>query len=193
MKKAILAASCDLFAKNGFDATSIIEIAREMGISTGTIMYHFGAKENILLAVLEQHNESLVECLLQSTKGSVRLEHTIENFIAAFFEHLEANTSSWRVFLQTSVGQNSKRDDALSSLPMILRFLNFLIKKNVQEGSCSELDPDLSTQISEMLMGAAWMRLALGRSSRELQRGIVGLLGKEDIGNKSGKRKGNAG
>jgi AcrR family transcriptional regulator len=189
MKKAIVAASCELFAKKGFDATSILEIAREMGISTGTIMYHFGAKDNLLLAVLEQHNESLVECLLHATKGSMRFDRTIENFIDAFFSHLENNPASWRVFLQTSITQNSKSEDALSSLPMILKFLNFLIKKNAQEDTGLEINPDLSTQISEMLMGAAWMRLALGRPSHELQRGIIDQLQKKDKGNRPGKRK----
>ncbi|MGA9325265.1 MAG: TetR family transcriptional regulator [Salegentibacter sp.] len=41
-----------LFAENGFDGTSVRQIAREAGINVAMISYYFGSKENLLSALL---------------------------------------------------------------------------------------------------------------------------------------------
>ena len=38
----------ELFAKKGYDATSIEEITSVVGIAKGTLYYHFSSKEEIL-------------------------------------------------------------------------------------------------------------------------------------------------
>ncbi len=49
----IIAAARDLFSRKGYHGTSIPEIARGAGISTGLIYYIFASKEDILLASCE--------------------------------------------------------------------------------------------------------------------------------------------
>ncbi|MBI2890422.1 MAG: TetR/AcrR family transcriptional regulator [Nitrospirae bacterium] len=48
-KKAILEAAAQCFSKKGYMATSLGDIARECGVSTGLLTYHFGTKEGLLL------------------------------------------------------------------------------------------------------------------------------------------------
>lgn len=50
----ILRAARRTFAKRGYDATSVREVARELGIDAALIAHHFGAKETLWLAVVEQ-------------------------------------------------------------------------------------------------------------------------------------------
>ncbi|MGU3781361.1 TetR/AcrR family transcriptional regulator [Burkholderia metallica] len=50
----ILRAARKMFAKRGYDATSVREIARELGIDAALIAHHFGTKETLWLAVVEQ-------------------------------------------------------------------------------------------------------------------------------------------
>jgi AcrR family transcriptional regulator len=50
----IIAAARDLFSRKGFHGTSIPDIARAAGISTGLIYYIFASKEDILLACCEE-------------------------------------------------------------------------------------------------------------------------------------------
>ena len=50
----ILAAAQNLFSRNGYHGTSIPDIARAAGISTGLIYYNFPSKEEILLACYEE-------------------------------------------------------------------------------------------------------------------------------------------
>lgn len=50
----IIAAARNLFSRKGFHGTSIPDIARAAGISTGLIYYVFASKDDILLACCEE-------------------------------------------------------------------------------------------------------------------------------------------
>ncbi|WP_407894316.1 TetR/AcrR family transcriptional regulator [Lacticaseibacillus sp. N501-2] len=51
-QQAVLAASLELFAQKGYDATSTADIAHRAGVSEGTIFKRFRTKEGLLQAVL---------------------------------------------------------------------------------------------------------------------------------------------
>ncbi len=51
----ILEAAAELFARNGFDRTSVDEIAKSAGLSKGAIYWYFPSKEKILIALAEQY------------------------------------------------------------------------------------------------------------------------------------------
>lgn len=47
-KEKIIETSTELFSKNGFDSTSVDEIAREAGVNKALIYYYFKSKEDLL-------------------------------------------------------------------------------------------------------------------------------------------------
>lgn len=49
----ILLAAKELFEEQGFDHTSVREIANRAGVNVALINYHFGSKENLFLSVME--------------------------------------------------------------------------------------------------------------------------------------------
>lgn len=53
-KKEILDAAQELFGIKGYDATSVADIMKKVGIAKGTLYYHFQSKEEILDAVIER-------------------------------------------------------------------------------------------------------------------------------------------
>ncbi|MDF2836236.1 MAG: TetR family transcriptional regulator [Paenibacillus sp.] len=55
VKLRILAAAKSLFAKQGFDGTSIRQICEEAGANVALVSYHFGGKENLFGALLESY------------------------------------------------------------------------------------------------------------------------------------------
>jgi AcrR family transcriptional regulator len=55
-RRQIIAAASELFARNGFEGTSIREIAAASGVLSGSLYYHFPSKEDLLFTV---HQESL--------------------------------------------------------------------------------------------------------------------------------------
>ncbi|MGW0436474.1 TetR/AcrR family transcriptional regulator [Micromonospora sp. NPDC003197] len=65
-RELILTAAAELFAAKGYRQTTFADVAERSGISRGSIPWHFGSKEGLLLAVLEQ-SVSLVQASLDDT------------------------------------------------------------------------------------------------------------------------------
>ncbi len=53
-QEKILQAALELFAKEGYNATSTSKVARHAGVSEGLIFRHFQNKEGLLQAILEE-------------------------------------------------------------------------------------------------------------------------------------------
>jgi AcrR family transcriptional regulator len=60
-KTKIFDVSVDLFSKKGFDAVSIREIAREVGIRESSIYNHYPSKENILDVIFQYFKKELTK------------------------------------------------------------------------------------------------------------------------------------
>lgn len=53
VKARILAAAKKLFARQGFEATTVRQICEEAGANVALVSYHFGGKDNVFAALLE--------------------------------------------------------------------------------------------------------------------------------------------
>ena len=53
-KRKIFETSMELFAKKGYEATSIEEITSVVGVAKGTLYYHFSTKEEIFYFLVEE-------------------------------------------------------------------------------------------------------------------------------------------
>ena len=51
-RQALISAAAQLFHRKGYDATSTREIAAQVGMQPGSPFYHFGNKQDLLLAVM---------------------------------------------------------------------------------------------------------------------------------------------
>ena len=51
----LVAAAARVFARSGFHGASVDEVAREAGFTTGAIYWHFGGKDELFLAALEDY------------------------------------------------------------------------------------------------------------------------------------------
>ncbi|MCB0963878.1 MAG: helix-turn-helix transcriptional regulator, partial [Acidimicrobiales bacterium] len=56
----LLLAAEDLFATRGIDAPSLAEITQAAGsANTGAVHYHFGGREELLAAIVDEHRTAL--------------------------------------------------------------------------------------------------------------------------------------
>lgn len=74
-KEKILIAALELFANEGFSSTSTSKIAKKAGVSEGLIFRHFGNKEGLLQAILEEGENKIkslfVDIVMDSDPKSV--------------------------------------------------------------------------------------------------------------------------
>jgi AcrR family transcriptional regulator len=79
----IVRRAMDLFQANGYNATSLQDIASAAGCSKATVLYHFSGKPAVLAAVLEPAAADLAE-LVHAADGlsrSAAQEFAIERFV----------------------------------------------------------------------------------------------------------------
>ena len=78
-RKRLLDAAERLFARHGFDATSVDDVAEAAGFSKGALYYNFESKDELLEALVERNIADLVTSLESALEGA----HTIEEKLAA--------------------------------------------------------------------------------------------------------------
>jgi AcrR family transcriptional regulator len=73
-RERILDVALDLFTEQGYDATSLREIAERLGVTTAALYYYFPSKEDILLALHLRLHEFGKDALIRMETGPVTLE-----------------------------------------------------------------------------------------------------------------------
>jgi AcrR family transcriptional regulator len=93
-KNKILDAAETLFARDGYDATSLRSITTEAAVNLAAVNYHFKSKEALLQAVFARHLQPLAEqrkamleaYLATAGDGSIKLEPILSAFIRPVLE-----------------------------------------------------------------------------------------------------------
>lgn len=86
-----------LFARQGYDGTSIEQLARAAGISRPIVYEHFGSKDGIYLACLRRARAELDEAIARGVEGVEDLEARLRAGMDAAFEFIEADPARWSV------------------------------------------------------------------------------------------------
>jgi AcrR family transcriptional regulator len=104
-RRAILEAAIELFGRQGYQGTGLSAIAQEAGITASAITHHFGSKEGLLRAVLDEHDArsaarlsahagrgvtGLIDALLDNADHMTRNVHLATLHTTLQAEHLEA-------------------------------------------------------------------------------------------------------
>ena len=96
-KQKLLKAARRIFARDGFEASKIDEIARAAGFTRGAFYAHFPAKEDLFFALLEQQAErrlaSIGEVLEQQADDDGRWKALREHYVA------NLNDRQWPILL----------------------------------------------------------------------------------------------
>ena len=69
-KARALAVALDLFSRDGYDATSMREIAEELGVTKAALYYHFTGKEDLVRGILNQFMGEVDEVVAWAATGA---------------------------------------------------------------------------------------------------------------------------
>ena len=118
----IIAAVLESIAEVGFQRTTASEITRRAGVTWGAVQHHFGAKDGILRAVLEDSFERFAARLEGVSLGSTSLSKRVGLFIDRAWEHFGSSEyrSSFEILLHylgredARASRSASADDATS-------------------------------------------------------------------------------
>ena len=84
-RSAILAAACELAARDGLEGLTIGGLAERMNMSKSGVFAHFGSREDLQIAVLQAYERRFVDEVLvpglQAPRGLVRLQAILGHWL----------------------------------------------------------------------------------------------------------------
>lgn len=98
MKENILAASTKLMAKKGIKNTSLADIAKEVGISKGTLYYHYSSKDDIICDMADMHLKVITNALIECLKDT-GFHSSTEEFISVVLNKIAAIENHGRIHM----------------------------------------------------------------------------------------------
>ena len=110
-RASLLQAAARVYARSGFGGATLDEVAAEAGFTKGAVYSHFGSKENLLLALLEEHLASQVaEQIELFDRERTTWERPLAGS-ARWMERLEEDPDAFRLFVELWV--YAQRDERL--------------------------------------------------------------------------------
>ncbi|HTT65938.1 MAG TPA: TetR family transcriptional regulator [Bryobacteraceae bacterium] len=90
-RSRILEAAMDLFRRQGFEETTMREIAAEAAVATGAAYYYFDSKDAIALAFYDQAQQDLEPLIGQALAGGKHLRDRLGALLEAKLKYFEPN------------------------------------------------------------------------------------------------------
>lgn len=165
----ICAVATRLFARRGFDGTSLQSIADEVGVAKQTLLYHYSSKEvlrqRVLSKLLEHWGRRLPKILAAVTSGPRRFEALTEELLRFFRDDPDRARLLVRELLDNPTGMSQLLADKLR--PWLL-----LVGQYVREGQAiglvhADVDPEaylLNTIVTVVVIvaGEPMLEAAIG-------------------------------
>ncbi|MFN3465467.1 MAG: TetR/AcrR family transcriptional regulator [Terricaulis sp.] len=110
-REAILDAALKLFAERGFEAASIRDIALRADISHAVIRQHFGAKDDLWRAAVEQMFARFAQEMDADSWGGNRpLPERLEAFLRNYVIYCARHPEHVRIMMHESLGESERLD-----------------------------------------------------------------------------------
>ncbi len=147
----VLRRAVELFIRQGYDATSMGDLAAELGLTKSAIYHHVPSKEALLSAALDEALDGLASAIddaaaQTSDSAYERLRTAVRRSVEVLVAHLPAVTLLLRVR-----GNSEVEVSAIARRRVIDEKLAGLVREAVEEGSLrADLEPEL---VSRLLFG----------------------------------------
>ena len=110
-KKRALATAIELFASQGFDGTSTLQIAAQAGVSQATIFKYFKTKEDLLLAILEPVIPKIKDEFFSNLLAYEKLQEAVHFLVQDRWTFIKANAPLLKILMQQFLtNQNFKME-----------------------------------------------------------------------------------
>lgn len=136
-----------MFAKQGYEATSLREIARLAGVDPALMVHHFGSKEGLWLAVVDQiaaQLTPLVETTKQLRSSRMSLVERIRQALILFIDSLFESPDIGMLYSTATTEQGDRLNILVERMvgPYREAFVPLLIDA-IEAGKVKQHDPNL--------------------------------------------------
>ncbi|MFZ6029610.1 MAG: TetR/AcrR family transcriptional regulator [Chloroflexota bacterium] len=107
-RAALISAARQCFAANGYFNVRIADIARQAGMSQGSIYWYFASKEELLKAVLSEAFESLGSLMAQAAAGTGSARQKLDDLIDRLLNHARQGSDLTAIMISMLGYQNGE-------------------------------------------------------------------------------------
>jgi AcrR family transcriptional regulator len=104
-KRLIEDAASRLFAEQGYEGTSIEQIATAAGVTKPVVYLHFSSKQNLHLALLAKHRDELLGQLASDMRAPGALEYRIVDVATRWFAYVQSHPYAWQMLFKDTTGE----------------------------------------------------------------------------------------
>lgn len=174
-RAAITVAAGKLFAEQGFEGTTAAQIARDAGLSAGSVFYYFADKRAVFRAIFEEDipvSTALVERTAKATDPVAAILAMVD---ALAVDALSPHASGILVELLRQVDRDPELAEVVAANAAIVHGgLTALIDRGIQAGSVDdELAPEEAATWVQSIIDSAYLTADPARDPRPMLRRIV--------------------
>ena len=175
----ILQVAEQLFAEEGFDGTSVRDIAKKANINVAMISYYFGSKEKLLEALVLYRISSMRLHLENLYQENISPIEKIEKLIVYYIERVNKNRCMYQI-LHFELS-NKKREINLEAFTKVknqnLKFLEGIIKEGQEQGM---FQSDVNVTLLPTIIIGSFIHFQM---NKVYYKEILGLQTEEDFEN----------
>ncbi len=166
--KTILEAARAVFARKGFAAALVDDIADEAGIAKGTVYLYFPSKKDIYLAALVEELQRFHEQTLDAVNAAVGAREKIRAFAQVGLTNCTSHGDFLRIYVSefnNQIQDPSRKPKELASIhKKRVSHLTAIIEEGIQAGEIKQVRPAAAAATVFDVLRGMWHRQLLGQS-----------------------------
>lgn len=144
VRRKIIDAASALYAKKGFTATSIEEIAEEAGVSLPVTYHYVKKKSEIMRMIMEDVLSTFQESLINEIKGIEDPEERLAIAVVLYFRVVEQHREKALLIYQKSSSLDKASRGRVMQLEVdVSNIFAAIIREGIEKGVFREVDVDL--------------------------------------------------
>ena len=140
----LIAAGRALFARKGFDGTSVRALTTEAGANLGAVTYHFGSKRGLYTAVLEDGVRPLASRVARAAEAKGTARERMLAVVEAYFDHFSEHPDLPHLLLQEVAAGKEPPDVIVEIIQTVKDTIARLQTEGLADGSVRPGHPVLT-------------------------------------------------
>lgn len=163
-RRQILDAAVRAFARRGYEACRVGDVAAEAGVAYGLVYHYFHSKEELLETIFRETWEQMLGTIAEVEKDEERADEQLRKVIAIVLRTWKRNPDLVRVLVR-EVTRTPHFQSEIKELEQAFGALERIIRRGQTQG---RFDPDVDPQLIGWSLYGALEELLTGWVMRQL-------------------------
>lgn len=172
------------FARKGYHGTKTAEIAKDSGVSEGTVFKYYSTKKDILRGVMNKITKVLVPNILfgsteefQSLIYSTNPKQEIKEFVKIRIEKVNENIDAFRILVNELQYHEDIMNDYIGQfIPKVIKMVEGFFTLGISKGIFREVDPHIAARSMMGMMNMIILERNILRKPIELDKELDMVL-----------------